>query len=126
MKKFLLLLVVTPLAWAGPTGSLSVALFKPYYPSPYVDQGWVYGSQCMWSWGKDGYFRGVCHYTASPNGNNGAQGWAEVHWRMDDYTPVSAVPCKVPKVQGGDDSPDSKPECPMPPKFKLGGRWQPD
>jgi hypothetical protein len=105
----------------GPFPTIPRELFKPYYPSPYTEKGWVYGSQCMALFGEDGgYFHGVCHYTASCNGNDSAEGWAAVEWRVDEYTPVSAVPCKVPEWHGGDDSFDpSKPRCLMPMKFKL-------
>jgi hypothetical protein len=72
---------------------------RPFFPSPYADKGWMYGSDCRWAyaWDSDDVYIGACRYSTNPYtaSSKGAQGWAEVLWRKSDWVPVSAVPCIV-------------------------------
>ena len=100
MKWLLLLLPLVAFADSYDLNDRNLnAKLQPFYPSPYIDRGWSYGSDCTWDharWDKD-FIVGTCRY--SPNAqaatSKGAQGWAEVHWRKSDLAPFSATPCSI-------------------------------
>jgi hypothetical protein len=119
MMKGLLLLLLPLAAWADLSNDPPKAgELQPFYPSPFAEQGWAYGSDCFTdiTFARWDYWMGYCRYSPNPHAakSKGQQGWAEVHWHKGDFVPLSATPCVMHyKLSNGHDLHAEHPDWPQ-------------